>query len=448
VINKTVSKDDLVRTVTTAYANGWQQVKLYFMCGLPTETDEDVLEIAELAVEVIRAGRQASGARTSAARSPSAASCPSRTHPSSGPGRPVPRRSTPAEAPPAGHQRRPPHRPLDRPALPRRQARRGRGLLSRGDRRVGRVIERVWREGGRFDGWSEHFSYERWTAAAARSWHPRRRPGLVHHPRARPGRGPALGPPGLRAGQGVALGRLAGGAVRRRRSPTAGGPPATTAASARPTAPRSRSGRPGAACSRSRWSAASGPPARRAAPAAHGQKLRLRYAKRGPLRFASHRDLARALERALRRRGCPWPSPPASRRTRRSPTSARPPPGGQRGRVPGDRPGAAAATPSRCAPRWTPRCPRASTSSSAWRPPRGPGRWPTGSTPPAWRVELPGVSPAELARRSRRSWPPRWSPSRSAPRTASGTSTRGPPWPARRRPRRQVVPYCTWSSGR
>lgn len=41
------------------------------------------------------------------------------------------------------------------------------GLLSRGDRRVGRVIERVWREGGKFDGWSEHFSYERWVEAAA-----------------------------------------------------------------------------------------------------------------------------------------------------------------------------------------------------------------------------------------------------------------------------------------
>src|SRR5918911_1623881 len=61
VINKTVSKEDLVRTVTTAYANGWRQVKLYFMCGLPTETDEDVLEIADLAVEVIKAGREASG---------------------------------------------------------------------------------------------------------------------------------------------------------------------------------------------------------------------------------------------------------------------------------------------------------------------------------------------------------------------------------------------------
>jgi hypothetical protein len=39
------------------------------------------------------------------------------------------------------------------------------GLLSRGDRRVGSVIERVWRDGGRFDGWSEHFSFERWTEA-------------------------------------------------------------------------------------------------------------------------------------------------------------------------------------------------------------------------------------------------------------------------------------------
>jgi hypothetical protein len=43
------------------------------------------------------------------------------------------------------------------------------GLLSRGDRRVGRVIESVWRDGGRFDGWSEHFSYERWLRCAGES---------------------------------------------------------------------------------------------------------------------------------------------------------------------------------------------------------------------------------------------------------------------------------------
>ena len=58
-----VSKDDLVDTVTTAYGAGWRQVKLYFMGGLPTETDEDVLEIAEMAREVIRAGRQVTGTR-------------------------------------------------------------------------------------------------------------------------------------------------------------------------------------------------------------------------------------------------------------------------------------------------------------------------------------------------------------------------------------------------
>ena len=49
VINKMVTEEDLIRTVTAAYSAGWRQVKLYFMCGLPTETDEDVLQIADLA---------------------------------------------------------------------------------------------------------------------------------------------------------------------------------------------------------------------------------------------------------------------------------------------------------------------------------------------------------------------------------------------------------------
>ena len=49
VINKMVTEEDLIRTVAAAYSHGWRQVKLYFMCGLPTETDEDVLAIADLA---------------------------------------------------------------------------------------------------------------------------------------------------------------------------------------------------------------------------------------------------------------------------------------------------------------------------------------------------------------------------------------------------------------
>ena len=63
VINKMVTEDDLIATVATAFGHGWRQVKLYFMCGLPTETDEDVLAIADLAKKVIDTGREVSGRR-------------------------------------------------------------------------------------------------------------------------------------------------------------------------------------------------------------------------------------------------------------------------------------------------------------------------------------------------------------------------------------------------
>ena len=56
VINKMVTEEDLIRTVAAAYSHGWRQVKLYFMCGLPTETDEDVLQIADLAKQGDRQG--------------------------------------------------------------------------------------------------------------------------------------------------------------------------------------------------------------------------------------------------------------------------------------------------------------------------------------------------------------------------------------------------------
>jgi radical SAM family uncharacterized protein len=168
VINKMVSAEDLIRTVTTAYAAGWRQVKLYFMCGLPTETDEDVLEIAELAHEVIRAGREAAGHRDVRCTVSIGAF--------------VPKPHTPFQwAGQCDHETVDKRLKLLRTAInaDRRLGRSvgvryhdGRpsiveGLLSRGDRRVGAVIREVWNRGGRFDGWSEHFSYERWEAAAA-----------------------------------------------------------------------------------------------------------------------------------------------------------------------------------------------------------------------------------------------------------------------------------------
>ncbi len=173
VINKMVSEEDLVRTVSTAYAQGWRQVKLYFMCGLPTETDQDVLAIADLAREVIRAGRRASGHRD--------IRCTVSI------GGFVPKPHTPFQwAAQASHEVTDARLQMLRDAI-RGDREVGRaigfryhdgrpgmieGLLARGDRRVGAVIERVWRDGGRFDGWSEHFSFERWENACAEALGP------------------------------------------------------------------------------------------------------------------------------------------------------------------------------------------------------------------------------------------------------------------------------------
>ncbi|WP_107491542.1 TIGR03960 family B12-binding radical SAM protein, partial [Thermobifida fusca] len=166
VINKMVTEEDLIRTVTAAYAAGWRQVKLYFMCGLPTEEDADVLAIADLARKVIKTGREVTGRRD--------IRCTVSI------GGFVPKPHTPFQW--AGQA---PHEVVDSRLRKLRDALRsdreygksiglryheGRpsiieGLLSRGDRRLCRVVERVWREGGRFDGWSEYFSYERWVKA-------------------------------------------------------------------------------------------------------------------------------------------------------------------------------------------------------------------------------------------------------------------------------------------
>ncbi|HKN97405.1 MAG TPA: TIGR03960 family B12-binding radical SAM protein [Pseudonocardiaceae bacterium] len=173
VINKMVSEEDLIRTVSAAYANGWRQVKLYFMCGLPTETDEDVLRIADLAHQVIRAGRSASGRKDIRCTISIGAF--------------VPKPHTPfqwaAQCDPDTVDSR--LRALRQAVNSDRGLGRNigmryhdgkpsvvEGLLSRGDRRVGRVIERVWAEGGRFDGWSEYFSYRRWIDCAAAELEP------------------------------------------------------------------------------------------------------------------------------------------------------------------------------------------------------------------------------------------------------------------------------------
>ncbi len=167
VINKMVTEEDLIRTVAAAYSHGWRQVKLYFMVGLPTETDEDVLQVAELAKRVIAKGREVTGQND--------IRCTVSI------GGFVPKPHTPFQwAAQLDHETTDERLKKLRDTV-RADKRYGRaigfryhdgkpgiveGLLSRGDRRVGAVIEQVWRDGGRFDGWSEHFSYDRWMTAA------------------------------------------------------------------------------------------------------------------------------------------------------------------------------------------------------------------------------------------------------------------------------------------
>jgi radical SAM family uncharacterized protein len=167
VINKTVSEEEIISTCTTAFSAGWRQVKLYFMCGLPTETDDDVLQIAMLAKDIIKAGREATGSND--------IRCTVSI------GGFVPKPHTPFQwASQADHET------VDARLTRLREVIRSdkryakaigvryhdgkpstvEGLLSRGDRRVGRVILEAWKQGGRFDGWSEHFSFDRWMLAA------------------------------------------------------------------------------------------------------------------------------------------------------------------------------------------------------------------------------------------------------------------------------------------
>ena len=167
VINKGVTEDDLVRSVTDAFEQGWSAVKLYFMIGLPTETDEDVLGIAELARRVrqcyfsVPKERRAPGLRITVSASVF-----------------VPKNFTPFQW----------YGQLDSETVIRRQMmlrdelRKVKGVefkyhapdvsyieavFARGGRKLADALERAWKLGCRFDGWSDQFRYDLWRRAFA-----------------------------------------------------------------------------------------------------------------------------------------------------------------------------------------------------------------------------------------------------------------------------------------
>ena len=159
-INKLVSEQDLLTAAENAFANGWTSVKMYFMVGQPTETDFDVEEIVRLAGEVKRIGRAHIGGRARVRVSTSNF---------------IPKAHTPyqwlGQADPETLRRR--HQILregcrrigvqftwEDPEKSLLEA-----VLSRGDRRVADVIETAWRNGAKFDSWSEHHDWSIWQDA-------------------------------------------------------------------------------------------------------------------------------------------------------------------------------------------------------------------------------------------------------------------------------------------
>jgi radical SAM superfamily enzyme YgiQ (UPF0313 family) len=161
VINKLITEEDLYAAVEGAYSQGWRRVKLYFLVGLPTEMDEDTLGIAELARNVVAVGK----------RHVKGASCTVSV------GGFVPKAHTPFQwfgQNGTDELRRKIN--LLRDGLRKSaaqvkwhdpEASFAEGIASRGDRRIGPVIERVWRAGGTFQEWSERFRLDRWLEAMA-----------------------------------------------------------------------------------------------------------------------------------------------------------------------------------------------------------------------------------------------------------------------------------------
>lgn len=156
VINKNITEDDLFKSVEIALKSGWRLIKFYFMIGLPTETDEDVAEIAHLVRRLLDMSRQYGRVQFNLSISPFS-----------------PKAHTPfqwerqASIEEIWHKVDVLKKHLGRERRIRMSWRDPKvsfleGVLGRADRRMGAVIYDAWKEGAKFDGWDEHFKYDLW----------------------------------------------------------------------------------------------------------------------------------------------------------------------------------------------------------------------------------------------------------------------------------------------
>ena len=166
-INKNVTEEDILSTCATAFSGGWNSVKLYFMLGLPTETDEDVVGIADLVYKILQVWREnATGKKRGLSINLATAYF-------------VPKPFTPfqweAQITPEEYLRRVHllqshlHAKCVDYRYHESDLSRLEAVMARGDRRVGRVLLEARRLGCRLDGWDEYFDYEKWLEAFRRA---------------------------------------------------------------------------------------------------------------------------------------------------------------------------------------------------------------------------------------------------------------------------------------
>ena len=163
VINKNVTEEEVMRTCRIAFEGGYTQVKLYFMMGLPTETDEDIVGIADLAQKVVNLFYD----MPDRARGKLQVSISTATF--------VPKPFTPFEFEPQAQKEEILHKQaVLRSAIRSKKIKASmhisdisqmEAVLARGDRRIGRVLYDVWSAGGHLDAWDEYFDAARWYAA-------------------------------------------------------------------------------------------------------------------------------------------------------------------------------------------------------------------------------------------------------------------------------------------
>ncbi len=164
IINKYVPSEQVIETARDVYSRGWRTIKFYFMIGHPEETIDDVWAIVDLCKAVLREGRQILGNKATVNVGVSTF---------------IPKPHTPFQWVPQDT----PEQVKEKQRILKRELRSGglhlrwndiegsefEGFLSRGDRRMSRVIERAWELGCKFDAWQDHHHHDRWLQAFAES---------------------------------------------------------------------------------------------------------------------------------------------------------------------------------------------------------------------------------------------------------------------------------------